>query len=548
MRYKVNLTPLLVSLSLLFSVPALAEDNSIEVEITRNVDAATPPRKIDGIKINWKRLQAFYAARQYQPFWLSTLTGEGQSFTRQAIPFAEALEHADEDGLLPEVYAANQLNERVEAFTSTDDNLMTELLLSDRAMQYISDLKIGRFSPKKIVPDIILPPRSIDVPALLEQALAANDLSAILRSFAPSHSEYASLHKKLAEYRVIAAAGGWPQLPAGPMLKPGMDDPRMPLLYERLRREGYLPDAAPPTDNYYSEALVQGVEAFQRDHDLKPDGVIGARILKLINAPASVRIKQIGLNMERWRWLPDDLGERHLLINIAGFDLEAVEDNHTTLQMRIIVGQEQHRTPVFSSTMSEVIFHPYWYAPKRLGEEDILPQLLKDPEVAANKGYEMLRVEDGERTQVDLSTINLHKLTKTDLKQYGFRQRPGPKNALGAIKFRVINTDDIYLHDTSNPKLFNRNTRSLSNGCIRLAQPQALAEFVLRNEPDWPQSRVDNLYNAPVTSDTQPTAVTLQQPLPVHIMYLTARVDQDGHLHFYDDIYKWDAKLEKRGL
>ena len=237
-----------------------------------------------------------------------------------------------------------------------------------------------------------------------------------------------------------------------------------------------------------------------------------------------------------------------MLINIAGFNLEAVENNHTALEMRIIVGQEQHHTPVFSSTMSEVIFHPYWYAPKRLGEEDILPQLIKDPKGAESKGFEMMRVEDGKRTQVDLSTINLHKLTKMDLKQYSFRQRPGPKNALGAIKFRVTNTDDIYLHDTSNPKLFTGDARSLSNGCIRLAQPQALAEFVLRDVPDWPQSRVDEDYNTPVTPDTQPTAVTLPQPLPVHIMYLTTRADQGGHLHFYDDIYKWDAKLEQRGL
>jgi murein L,D-transpeptidase YcbB/YkuD len=542
MQYNVKYAPLLVLLTL------TAEDKSIESEITRNADAATPTQKIDGIKINWKRLQAFYAARQFQPCWLNTSILHVQPFTSQAAQFAEALEHADEDGLLPQAYAANQLAERVKASPSADDNLMTELLLSDRAMQYISDLKTGRFSPKKIVPDIILPPRSIDIPALLVQALAANDVSATLRSFAPSHSEYVNLRKNLAEYHVIAAAGGWPQLPAGATLKPGMDDARIPILYERLLREGYLPGVATPTDNHYSDALAQGVEAFQRDHDLKPDGAIGTHTIKLLNVSPSARIKQIGLNMERWRWLPDDLGERHLLINIAGFNLEAIEDNHIVLQMRIIVGQEQHRTPVFSSTMSEVIFHPYWYAPKRLGEEDILPQLLKDPKSASNKGYEMLRVEDGEHTQVDLSTINLHKFTKADLKQYSFRQRPGPRNALGAIKFRVTNTEDIYLHDTSNPKLFSSDTRSLSNGCIRLAQPQALAEFVLRNVPDWPQTRIDDVYNTPVTSDTEPTAVTLPQPLPVHIMYLTARADQDGHLHFYDDVYKWDEKLEKRGL
>ena len=236
MRYSAKLIPLLVLVGLFFSFPVLAEDNPIEAEIARSVDAATSPQKIDGIKLNWKRLQEFYVARQFKPCWLNTPILHMQPFTAQAKQFAEALEHAHEDGLLPQAYAAIQLTERVKASAGAHEDLMTELLLSDRAMQYISDLKTGRFSPKKIVPDIILPPRNVDIPALLTQALAANDVSGTLRSFAPSHSEYAALRKKLAEYLVIAAAGGWPQLPAGATLKHGMDDPRIPALYERLRR------------------------------------------------------------------------------------------------------------------------------------------------------------------------------------------------------------------------------------------------------------------------------------------------------------------------
>ena len=542
--------PLILVLALLFSSPTLADDSLLATQITQRLEATTSSQTIDGVKINWKRLQAFYAARQYQPCWSGSfsLFHQQSVFSERAKQVVELLNHADEDGLNPASYAASHLNERLKAPATADENLQTELLLTDRAMQYISDLNTGRINSTKIVLIIPLPPRNIDLPALLSQALVSNDIASTLQSFAPAHGEYASLRKKMAEYSVIAAAGGWAQLPAGPALKPGMDDPRVPALYERLRREGYLPGVAAPIDNHYSDALVQAVEAFQRDHNMKSDGVIGTQMLKILNVPVQARIKQIALNMERWRWLPDDLGRRHLLVNIAGFDLEGVEDNRTALQMRVIVGEEQHHTPAFSSVMSEVIFHPYWYAPKRLGEEDILPQFRKNPALAVSKGYEMLRVEDGKRTVVNVSTINFGTLTKADLKHYMFRQRPGPRNALGAIKFRVANNDGIYLHDTSNPKLFSSDVRSLSNGCIRLAQPQAMAEFVLRDDLDWPQGRIDTVYNAPVMPDTEPTAVTLPQPLPVHIMYLTARTNSDGHLRFYDDIYKWDEKLEQNGL
>lgn len=537
-------------LTLLFSLPALADDNLLVAQIAQKLDAAAPSQTIDGIRPNWKRLQAFYAARKYQPCWSgsSFFFHKQSGFSEQAKQVVQLLNLADEDGLNPEDYAASRLGKRLKAAATTDENLLTELLLSDRVMQYISDLKTGRINSTKIVLTIPLPPRNVDLPALLSQALAANDISSTLQSSAPTHGEYADLRKKMADYRIIAAAGGWTPLPAGAVLKPGMDDLRIPALYDRLRREGYLSGVTVPKDNHYSDALVQAVEAFQRDHDVKSDGIIGTQMLKILNVSVQARIKQMALNMERWRWLPDDLGQRHLLVNIAGFDLEAVEDNRTALQMRVIVGEEQHHTPVFSSVMSEVIFHPYWYAPKRLGEEDILPQFRKNPMLAVSKGYEMLRVEDGKRTVVNVSTINWHTLSKAELSHYEFRQRPGPRNALGAIKFRVINNDDIYLHDTSNPKLFGSDVRSLSNGCIRLAQPQALAEFVLRNVPDWPQSRVDTVYNTPVISDTEPTAVTLPHPLPVHIMYLTARTDPNGHLRFYDDIYKWDEKLEQNGL
>jgi murein L,D-transpeptidase YcbB/YkuD len=545
-RYDVNFYPLLFLLTLFFSFPVLADESSIVAQITQSIEDPNPPAKIAGVKINWKRLQSFYAARQYQPCWLtSSLFGEAKlPFSPQANEFAEFLNHVDEDGLVPEDYAASQLAESLRTSSTPEDVLMTELLLSDRVMQYISDMKNGHIQPEKIIAGITLPPHPADIPALLSQALSAANLPVYMGNLAPSHYEYPQLRKKLAEYRIIAAAGGWLRIPVGVSLKPGMDDPRVPALYERLRREGYLPVTLPITESHYDDTLVQAVQAFQQDHDAKPDGVIGAHTLAMFNVPVEARIEQIRLNMERWRWLPDDLGQRHLLINIPGFDLEAVENDQPTLHMRIIVGQEQHRTPVFSSTMSEVIFHPYWYVPKRLAYEDVLPQLQKNPKLAASKGYELLREEDGERTKVDMSGINWHRLTKADFSHYSFRQRPGPQNALGAVKFRVANDDDIYLHDTSNPNLFTSDVRSLSNGCIRLQHPLAMAEFVLHNLPDWPQSRVDEVYNAPIMPDTEPTAVTLSEPLPVHIMYLTARTDRDGRLRFYDDIYKWDEKIK----
>jgi murein L,D-transpeptidase YcbB/YkuD len=547
-RYDLKFPPLLVLLTLFLSFPALADEPSIVEQITQSLEQPTPPAKIAGVKVDWKRLQSFYVSRQYQPCWLtSSFFGEAKlPFSPQAKEFVEFLSHVDEDGLAPEDYAAGQLAARLSTSSTPEDVLTTELLLSNSVMHYISDMKNGHIQPEKIISGITLPPHPADIPSLFSQSLEAGDLWAYMGSLAPTYYEYPQLRKKMAEYRVIAAAGGWPRISSGVSLKQGMEDTRVPVLYERLRREGY-PLAMPMPlvlESLYDDTLVQAVRAFQKDHDAKPDGIVGAHTLALLNVPVEARIEQIRRNMERWRWLPDNLGQRYLLINIPGFDLEAVENDQTALYMRIIVGQEQHRTPVFSSTMSQVIFHPYWYVPKRLAYEHVLPQLQKNPNVATTKGYELLGQEDGERTKVDMSGFNWRKLTKADFNYYSFRQRPGPQNALGAVKFRVANDDAIYLHDTSNPNLFTSDVRSLSSGCIRLQQPLALAEFVLKNLRDWPQSRVDEVYNEPITADTQPTAVTLMELLPVHIMYLTTRTDREGHLHFYDDIYTWDEKIK----
>lgn len=349
-----------------------------------------------------------------------------------------------------------------------------------------------------------------------------------------------ALQRKFEEYSDIAKSGGWTQIADGKAIKPDNEDQRVQELYERLTKEGYLKSVM-PSPTFYSDEMVAAIMDFQSDHNLVADGVVGKLTIKALNVSAEDRAKQIQRNIERLHQLPYDLGVRYILVNIAGFNLKAMENGKEAINMRIIAGQSYHPTPLFSSEISEVIFHPYWYATDRLSYEYVFPKIKKNQNIAATHGYELFKRENGRRVKVSLGSVNLNKLTREDFDHYMFRQKPGLNNAMGSIKFPLEDNKYIYLHDTPAKELFANNIRSFSNGCIRLENPLELAKFVLRGKEDWPESRIEEIYNNAKNLENISMHIKLDKPIPVYILYLTANVDDSGRLRFYDDVYGLDS-------
>jgi murein L,D-transpeptidase YcbB/YkuD len=254
-----------------------------------------------------------------------------------------------------------------------------------------------------------------------------------------------------------------------------------------------------------------------------------------MNVSIDDRIRQVGLNLERWRWLPDELGERHLLINIPYYHLIARERGKPVMDIRVVVGEIDKQTPIFSSEMTSVVFSPYWNIPDSIVTGETAPAVARDAEYLDRNDIEVLRVSKSGATPVDPSTVEWDQPEK--LQQLVFRQRPGPRNALGHVKFLFPNEFDVYIHDTPADALFARAGRALSHGCIRVEEPEALAKYILRGYSEWDDARILNA----MASGTE-QHVKLTDKIPVHIVYFTAWVDENGGLHFQQDVYKYDAR------
>lgn len=338
--------------------------------------------------------------------------------------------------------------------------------------------------------------------------------SAPLDGPAPAHEGYERLEEALERYRRITDRAEPDPVPSGPALKPGAEGDRVEALRARLAAaaEAEGADPLPDTDRpeLFDAWLEEAVRAFQERHGLQADGIAGASTLAELNRTAEDQIRKIELNLERWRRMPVDLGERHILVNIAAFRLDAIEDGRSVLDMRVIVGRTHTPTPVVSSAIESVVLNPSWYVPKSIASKEIWP---KGRSYIRRNGFEVL--PDGK-----------------------LRQRPGPNNSLGQVKFRFPNRFGVYLHDTPSRSLFDRTFRALSHGCVRVERPEDLAAWVLRDDPQWTSEGIQEALDA-----GRERSVKLLEPIPVHIAYWTAWVDDYGTLWFGQDVYDLDGEL-----
>ena len=473
-------------------------------------------------------LEAYYQTFGGELLWLAS---------SRANALISRLKNAEADGLDPNDYPSKQLATISATGPSTDKRglAIIELYFSSAFLEYASDLKVGRFLPSKIDPNFFIESRTIDQQAALKDLAQTDSIDRFFDAWQPPGQRYAALRTVLAKYRALAAKGGWNTVPLGESIRPGMSDPRIPAIRARLSLiDGASGEVGAAEAQLYGNALVEVVKRFQVRQGLEGDGVIGSTTIVAMNVPVQERIKSIILAMERLRWMPENLGQQYLIVNIAGFELRRVNAGKVEERMAVVVGKPYHRTPVFSDRIRFLEFNPYWNVPPDIAVNEELPVLRRNPAGLSAQGFEVVRGNQvTDPSSVDWSSVGPGRFP------YQLRQRPGPNNALGRVKFMFPNSHNVYLHDSPAHNLFERNVRAFSHGCIRLSRPLDLAEQVLRvgGVQGWTKERIND-----VVASTKTTVVNLREPLPVHITYLTAWAD-DGVANFRQDIYGHDAKL-----
>ena len=473
----------------------------------------------------WAHTKALYESHDGYALWLD---GDGLR-ERRTKTLMTALLNADADALALDAYPLEELRRVLSTLADTrrpGAELLAEVdvALSATYVMLGDDLLTGQVSPSSVSQDWHIEPTPAQIDSALGRFLRETRFDVAMTQMRPAYEEYSALQEQLQRYREHCANGGWQSLTETKTLKPGDSAPAAYLtaLRERLSVEGYLaeesrqaPDSA--GDSVYSDAIAGAVAMFQREHGIVVDSALGAETVKSLNVPAEYRLGQIAANMERYRWMPRTPGDKYVIVNVPAFQLEAFENGTKALEMKVIVGAEfsNRNTPAFSDSMQYVVFRPYWNATDNIMENELWPKVEADPSFLRRNNYEIVN-EGGKRR---------------------IRQKPGDKNALGLVKFMFPNTFDIYMHDTPEQELFDKDVRAFSHGCIRLEQPERMAEWVLGWSPDKVQEAMH--------SNRDDRRVDLERKVPVYIVYFTTYV-REGRLHFGNDLYNRDSALVER--
>lgn len=486
-------------------------------------------------------LPRFYENRIFTPAWSSE-----KGPLPQADELVKAIQDADKEGLRASDYHLSSIestlaevkeNQKKKKKLNPRRLVDLDLLLTDAFLIYGSHLLSGRVNPETIDAEWFANRREANLAEILQNALDANDIAGTLQSLLPPQAGYKRLREALARYKMIAEQSEWQTIEDGPKLQRVDKNMRVVQLRSRLKASSDLTAANVENDSLFDEQLEKDVKRFQQQQGLDADGVVGAATLSALNVPVQERINQIMINMERWRWLPQDLGNRHIIVNIANFELDVIEAAKPVLTMRVIVGRNYRRTPVFSDKMTYLVLNPRWHVPQNIAVQDILPMIKKDSLYLAKQKMKVFEGWGTDAKEINPKTVDWAKVSAKNFK-YRLRQEPGPGNALGDIKFMFPNQFNVYLHDTPSRELFKKTTRGFSSGCIRIENPIELAEYVMRSDPNWNRLRIEAEIKKRIEQ-----AVRLPEPIPVHLLYWTAWVSTDGTLNFREDIYARDKPL-----
>ncbi len=526
------------------NVAAQSLSDQIDELLRNRIEAAGVPPKIivQGERVHASVvLPLFYERRTYQPAWC-----DADGSVQQVDALIEAIREADLEGLRADDYHLDKIvaiaeNVRLDKAKGNAPNIGRlidlDLLATDAFLIYSSHLLAGRVNPETIDPEWIANRREADLASVLQTALDTKQIKASLKQLLPPQSGYARLRQALSQYQSLEENGGWTAVPHGPKMQKGDIGERIELLRARLFITGDLDDNGNTEDNLFDDSLEQAVHKFQRRNGLEDDGVVGPATLETLNVPVEERVHQIEVNLERWRWLPQELGRRHILINVANFELDVNEDSQPVMTMRVVVGRDYRRTPVFTDQMTYLVFSPYWNVPTNIAVQDIVPKIRQNSDYLTNQNIKVFRGWGVEAKAINPQTIDWSRITAQNF-NYRLRQEPGPLNALGRVKFMFPNKFNVYLHDTPARELFAKTERAFSSGCIRIEKPIELAEYLLRSDPKWTREKIFAVIDKHIEQ-----TVRLPEPLPVHLLYWTAWANEDGSVQFRKDIYSRDKKL-----
>jgi L,D-transpeptidase YcbB len=469
----------------------------------------------------------FYAGRGHEPAWVNArrVLDTGRSLH-------ETIGRSEDDGLPADRYghglatrllAALETKERSERLPdSMAVRYLADLdvVLTEGFNRYTRDLVTGTLDPAEAGIDWRIATEVPQEQVVLNNLMEGRDPAEVVAFLRPSIPYYERMRAALAQYRAAQERGGWPQVPAGATLKEDERNAAVALLRQRFLRgtdprEAELATAGSADPELFDAQLAEAVRMFQRRHGIDDDGSVGTATLRELNHTVEERIAEMKLNLDRWRWLPNDLGERFVLVNIAGFEMEVVDRGRAVQTMNVVVGKLDRQTPVFADSIRYIVVNPYWNVPNGIYEKDVLPALQRDPAYLVKN---------------DMEIVNGR-----------VRQRPGPRNALGRYKFMFPNEFDVYLHDTPQGSLFSRARRDFSSGCIRLERPEEFARLLLDMQTERGAGQLDAL----LTNWTE-RWVRLDRPLPVYLLYFTAWVEEDGTVLFHHDVYGRDGQLEEQ--
>ena len=532
--------------SLIFSF-GHASEVGLSDQVKEQIKARIPGTSEENVFCRAERLcgsevlPRFYMLRAFSPAWS---TDDGP--TQQIHGLVRAIRGADSEGLNFRDYHLSLIEAlvtRTHSDMGNNRNLLPvemtdlDLLCTDAFLLYASHLSSGRVNPETVQAEWFIKSREVDLVEVLHKGLEGRQVQETLENLRPPHPGYARLKQALATYEDTLKTGGWAQVPPGPKMEKGDRGRRVKALRSRLIASGDLEGSTPGDPDFFDDDLHQAVLRMQKRHGLEADGIVGPATLAALNVPTRDRARQIQVNLERWRWLPRSFGRRYIYVNIANYELDVFDGGRAVMNMRAMVGKKYRRTPVFAGNMTYLELNPYWNVPTSIAKKDIMPRLREDPQYLEKQNIRVFESWAPEAREVDPCTVDWKQVAEQGC-SFKLRQDPGPKNALGMVKFMFPNKFDVYMHDTPHRELFNKTKRSFSSGCIRVEKPLELAEYLLKEDPEWTREHI-----VAAIEGRENQKVSLPEPMPVLILYFTAWVDDDGTLNFRDDIYDRDRPL-----
>lgn len=471
-----------------------------------------------------------YEKNNHDPFWIGEFW-----FKDSAYQLIEVIRSIEKEGLNPKEYRYDFLSEYFHKTTLNGrERALVDILMTNSFLLLNAHFKEGLLNPETLKRDWKITQNNQDLYNFLNNTIQNDNVIDSLYSLLPRSENYIQLRNKLKEYKKIKDNGGFIKFTGNRKIEKGMIGEDIINLKQRLKQ---TKDFRGALDEKFGPLLEEAVRSFQKRHGLKADGIVGSKTKEALNISIEEKIKKITINMERLRWLPQTLGDPYIFVNIADYELKVVENNKELFDIKVIVGKRQRSTPVFSEMIGYIVLNPYWTVPKKIAAEDKLPLIKKDINYLPENNYKVLKVSNGKLAEVDYKEIDWQSLEQENF-DYFLRQAPGPNNALGRIKFMFPNKYSVYLHDTPSKELFLEEQRNFSSGCIRLQEPFKLAEYILKKNNKWDQEKFKEML-----ADENEEIIYLSEKMPIHIVYMTAWVNDNYQMQFRNDIYKRDQKL-----